>query len=91
MVKNYEVVDENKLFFNWNKTKFMVLGNRKKDAQIKMVIDQIVRISEAMDDKLTWKPHIQYIKRKVSNSVAVLYKAKDALASYFVFFGLFSI
>lgn len=32
-----------------------------------------------MGHKLTWKPYIEYIKRKVCKSIVVLHKAKDIL------------
>lgn len=46
---------------------------------------EIERVSEIkflgviIDNKLCWKPHITYIKAKMSKSIAILYKVKDLL------------
>ena len=53
----------------------------------KLTINNVVikRVSEIrflgiiVDNKLCWKPHINYIKSKISKSIAVLYKVKDFL------------
>lgn len=80
-------LDLNKLSLNENKTKFMVFGGRQANCDIKLNLNgiEIERVSETkflgviIDHKLCWKPHIEYIKRKLSKSVAVLHKVKDLL------------
>ena len=32
-----------------------------------------------IDDKITWIPHITYVKNKVSNGIGILFKAKNYL------------
>ncbi len=47
-----------------------------------VVIERVSKIKFLgiiIDNKLCWKPHINYIKTKISKSIAVLYKVKDFL------------
>lgn len=79
--------DENKLTLNLSKTKFIIFGNRSTDTDKKLMINgiELERVSEikflgvVIDNKLSWKPHINYIKTKISKSLAILNKAKDLL------------
>ena len=76
--------DENKLTLNLSKTKFIIFGNRLTDTDKKLMINgiELERVSEikflgvVIDNKLSWKPHIKYIKTKISKSLAILNKAK---------------
>lgn len=72
------------------KTKFMVFGNQKEidgDIELKICDVEIERVYETkflgavIDHKLTWKQHIDYIKGKISKSIAILYKSRDILNS----------
>ena len=79
--------DVNKLSLNQEKTKFMIFGNREKDDEVVLSIDGVVieRVSEfrflgvIMDEKLTWKPHIAHVKKKMSKSIFILNKVKHVL------------
>ena len=80
--------DVNKLSLNIKKTKFMVFRNRKeidKDIKLKICDSEIERVTEikflgvVIDDKLTWKQHVRYIKGKISKSIAILYKSRSIL------------
>ena len=79
--------DRNKLSLNEKKTKFMVFGGVPADFQIKLYINgtEIERVYESkflgviIDHKLSWKPHIQYIKGKLAKSVGILYKTRELL------------
>lgn len=77
----------NKLSLNICKTKFMVFSCKSKDTDATLSVQglQIERTKEIkflgviIDERLTWKSHIEYIKTKVSQTIAVLHKVKEAL------------
>ena len=79
--------DENKLTLNLSKTKFIIFGNRPTNTEKKLMINgiELERVSEIkflgvlIDNKLSWKPHINYIKAKISKSIAILNKTKYLL------------
>jgi len=63
----------NKLTINYKKTKYMLFTNRKgtKNRQVFIGTNKIEQVSEIkylgvlIDDKLSWKCHIQYICSKL--------------------------
>ena len=79
--------DYNKLSLNLAKTKIMLFGYGKRDVQVKMEIDgvEIERVHEMkflgvmIDDLISWKSHIKLVQTKLSKSIAVINKAKQAL------------
>lgn len=79
--------DANKLTLNLSKTKFIIFGNRTIPLHKKLMINdiEIEKVKEykflgvIIDDKLCWKPHIQYIKTKISKLIAILYKTNYLL------------
>lgn len=79
----------NKLSVNVNKTKYVISGNHKVNKKVQIMIDkiEIERVYKnkflgvVIDHKRCWKPHIDYIKKKISKSIAILYKAKEILNS----------
>ena len=79
--------DENKLTLNLSKTKCIIFGNRPTNTEKKLMINgiELERVSEIkflgvlIDNKLSWKPHINYIKAKISKSIAILNKTKYLL------------
>lgn len=83
--------DRNKLSLNLIKTKIMLYGNCRISEQIQIQVDgvQIERGHERkflgiiIDDKISWKPHINYIQTKLSRSISVLNKAKTGSGSQF--------
>jgi len=87
MTKLKKWFDVNKLSLNLEKTKFMDFGNRKINESVALSIDgvDIERVFEfrflgvIMDDQLTWKPHIAYIRRKNPKIFFVLNRVKEVL------------
>ena len=83
--------DLNKLSLNLKKTKFMLFGNKKiqSNTLVELKIDDVKleRVYEntflgvVIDHKLSWIPHIRYVRSKVARSVGVLGKAREVLNS----------
>ena len=79
--------DVNKLSLNVSKTKFIVFGNRSINQRVQITIDnvEVERVFEnkflgvVIDHKLCWKPHINFLKNKISKTIAILYKCKNIL------------
>ena len=73
----------NKLSLNSNKTNYMVFGVGRVISDIAMTINQniIERIYESnflgiiIDDKLSWKAHIQSVKSKLAKTMSIIYNA----------------
>ena len=76
----------NKLTLNVSKTKYMVISNKKKppdnDFQIKFDDVFLEKCSNYkylgvyLDDKLSWKPHIDYISNKISKMCGIFSKLR---------------
>ena len=79
--------DINKLSLNISKTKFIIFGNKKICSPIHLTINgikleqtnQTKFLGITIDNKLTWKPHIDILKRKLSKIIAILYKLKGLI------------
>ena len=78
----------NKLSLNVKKTHFIVFSKRNKcDKYIKLVIDDetIDEVKNTkflgviIDNKLTWKDHINYVAGKVSRAIGMIVKTKKYL------------
>ena len=77
----------NKLSLNESKTKFMLFGGKTTNIEVKLNLNnvEIERVYETkflgviIDDKVCWKPHIKYVKQKLSKSISILYKTRDLL------------
>uniref|UniRef100_A0A3Q2ZQH6 Reverse transcriptase domain-containing protein n=1 Tax=Kryptolebias marmoratus TaxID=37003 RepID=A0A3Q2ZQH6_KRYMA len=75
----------NKLSLNIDKTNYMIFSNKKRTVNGTFKVDgiEICRVSEVkflgviIDEKLTWRAHIDYLRTKISRSIAVLHKVKD--------------
>ena len=89
----------NKLTVNLNKTTYLIITNKKYSFkfEIKMGNKIINQNTEAnylgtiIDQKLNWKPHINFIKNKLASGCWALYKLKNLLntdALKIVYFGL---
>lgn len=67
------------LIFSPNSTKFQNLNSLKiligKNSEIQRV-SQYKYLGLIIDDKLTWKPHILYLKSKLSKALGLLFKAR---------------
>lgn len=79
--------DLNKLSLNEKKTKFMIFGSNKDTLDVKLMwngieIDQVYEtrfLGVIVDHQICWKPHIQYIRTKISKTLGILYKTKYIL------------
>ena len=91
----------NKLSLNVNKTHYMIFSPTRKKihVSINLTIDNnaIEKVKQTkflgviLDDELTWKPHINYVKGKLYKSIGIIHKAKqyltmDALKSIYYAF-----
>jgi len=75
----------NKLSLNYNKTNFMLLSSRKHNpASFKVIInnhnispeDDLKYLGVLLDNKLSWKPHVQKVKTQLSRACGILSKLK---------------
>ena len=81
-------ISANRLCLNINKTVYLLLSGKKPVETIPNIFlfDQpIQRLSQTkflgvlIDDKLTWKPHINFVLGKISRMVGILSKVKNNL------------
>ena len=81
-------LEVNKLSLNISKTHYIVFTRRKtvaQDINIHVKNVAIGRVSYTkflgvqIDEKLNWKPHIEYIRKKLSKSTGILIKARQYL------------
>jgi len=75
----------NKLSLNYNKTNFMLLNSQKHNpASFKVIknnhsispVDKLKYLGVLLDNKLSWKPHVQKVKTQLSGACGVLAKLK---------------
>uniref|UniRef100_A0A3B3B6W1 Reverse transcriptase domain-containing protein n=1 Tax=Oryzias melastigma TaxID=30732 RepID=A0A3B3B6W1_ORYME len=79
--------DANKLVLNWEKTKCMIFGTRnygenryiKIDGTVINNVSEVKFLGVILDNKLSWKLHIDYISKKISKNIGILYKVKRIL------------
>uniref|UniRef100_A0A8C6MDJ7 Reverse transcriptase domain-containing protein n=1 Tax=Nothobranchius furzeri TaxID=105023 RepID=A0A8C6MDJ7_NOTFU len=79
--------DRNKLSMNVTKTKFIIFGNRKITNEIIIKINGIVIeqvhtykfLGITIDEKLSWKPHIDDIKLKISKNIGLMSRMRFVL------------
>lgn len=78
--------DSNKLFLNLSKTKFMVFSNKMMDNNIQIKIDNLLErvnyikfLGVIIGHKLSWTYHIQNVQKKISKTIAILYKVQYIL------------
>jgi len=77
----------NKLSLNLNKTKIMLFSNRKCNIPVKIVIDdtliekvqQNTFLGVIIDEKISWKPHISYLRKKVAKCVGMMKRVCNLL------------
>uniref|UniRef100_A0A3P8T4U6 Reverse transcriptase domain-containing protein n=1 Tax=Amphiprion percula TaxID=161767 RepID=A0A3P8T4U6_AMPPE len=87
LIKLKEWFNINKLSLNENKTKFMVFGGVRANCETQLILNgvKIERVYDTkflgviLDYKLSWKPHIEYIKQKLSKSIGIIYNTRDFL------------
>ena len=78
----------NKLSLNVTKTNFMLFSRNADAVDIEVKIDDVIVnrvdatkfLGVVIDDKLTWKKHIETVKSKVSKSIFLLNRAKYVLS-----------
>ena len=79
----------NRLSLNINKTNYMIFSNRRyvPDVRIQICNVNITRVNVTkflgvlINDKLTWKEHIELVKTKVAKGLFLLNRAKHVLKS----------
>lgn len=84
-----EWLRSNKLSLNVSKTHFMIFSPpRKKENHIVSLniencplhkVHQTKFLGVILDSKLSWKPHVAYIKGKISKSIGIIHRAKQFL------------
>ena len=89
LVKIHNWLNINKLSLNIKKTKFIIFKNTRKNNLYKFNIkfgsqtieqtEEIKYLGVIIDSNLNWKPHIKFIKNKVSSGCWVLFKLKKKL------------
>ena len=73
----------NKLSLNLGKTNCMLFRSRPPDLELHLKINnaEIPKVTATkflgiiIDDRLNWKPRIQYVKSKLSSILSIMYKA----------------
>ena len=77
----------NRLSLYLGKTNYMLFRSRPPDNECAMKINNVVlpRVAATkflgiiLDDKLSWKPHIQSVKSKLSSVLSIMYKASKLI------------
>ena len=75
----------NKLSLNLKKTTYLVITNRKINHTFEIKIgdylltqsSEVKYLGIILDEKLSWKPHLQYLRRKVASGCWALNKIKE--------------
>ena len=92
MEKIIDWLNLNMLTINVSKTNYMIVtaqGKRIDDQECAITVNGTIakRVSQTtflgivLDDKLTWKNHINHIYAKISKVIGILYKTKQMLSS----------
>ena len=88
LVRLSEWMNVNKLSLNVKKTKYMVFCTKKPsvilndivlNCEIKEKVEHFKFLGVHIDSKLKWSYHIQFIRKKMSKGIGILYRAKDYL------------
>ena len=75
----------NRLSLNVDKSSFMLFkGSKGEDIDLNISVNSkpLTRVTKVkfldvnVDEKLSWKPHIRYISRKISKSLGIMYKIR---------------
>ena len=81
-------LNANRLSLNIKKTNYMIFSPHKRASpDINLLIngENISRVYETkflgviLDHKLSWNPHVRYIKNKISKTIGILFKARKSL------------
>lgn len=85
IVKIDEWMRKNKLTLNYEKSNFMIIGNKlSKTNGFKLVINKHVipqtnsvkYLGVILDNNLSWQPHIESISKKLSKACGIIYKLR---------------
>ena len=87
----------NRLSLNLGKTNYMLFRSRPPDNELALTINNVVlpRVAATqflgiiIDDKLSWKPHIQSVKSKLSSVLSIMYKASKLINTSGMYCSLF--
>ena len=79
----------NRLSLNLCKTNYMLFNSRPPDNVLALTINNVAlpRVAATkflgiiVDDKLSWKPHIQSVKSKLSSVLSIMYKASKLITT----------
>ena len=85
--KVYKWLVSNKLTLNYDKCKFMIVSKKKKTSNLSIKInhkdlkqcDTYKYLGVYVDKKLSWKPHIDYICKKISKACGALSKTRHCV------------
>lgn len=103
LIKVEQWLNTNKLSLNYSKTNYLLIRPKTKSSNscnfnVNIRNLQIKQCHSAkylgviLDENLNWKPHIQYLHKKLSRSVGIIAKMrhyidrKNLIALYYVFF-----
>ena len=87
LAKRFVWFSVNRLPLNLGKTNYMLFRSRPPDNELTLTINNVVlpRVAATkflgiiIDDKLSWKPHIQSVKSKLSIVLSIMYKASKLI------------
>ena len=87
LIKINQWLMENKLHLNYGKSTYLIFTNRKNKYKFKISINDMVigqsystkYLGVTIDEKLSWKDHIQNLKSKLAKNCYALAKAKNYL------------
>jgi hypothetical protein len=85
--KIYDWLKCNKLSLNINKSHYMIITNKTYSSHVDLKINDnvIEKVSNTkflgiiIDNKLSWKEHISFVKSKVSRGIGIICKARKSL------------
>ena len=85
--KVYKWLVSNKLTLNYDKCKFMIVSKKKKNSNLSIKInhkdlqqcDSYKYLGVYVDKKISWKPHIDYICKKISKACGALSKTRHCI------------
>ena len=73
-------LNSNKLSLNVNKSNFILFSNKKVEHELNIILDgkSLERVESTkflgviVDERLSWKQHIKYVKSKVSKAIGII-------------------
>ena len=83
--KVYHWLESNKLFTNFSKSNFLIFTKQRLKHNFNIMLgpvqiyqkDSTNYLGVTLDDKLTWKPHIEKLISKLSRACYLFYKVKQ--------------